>query len=95
LVRKSKHKNKKKKVAKETETPSPNTKDSDSSSNVIDITQDSNEENAKVVKSKDKKFDEIDEYFEEPFHANKTDMGEKLMYKCKWCGNVYKKGKGT
>ncbi|OAV96573.1 hypothetical protein PTTG_26341 [Puccinia triticina 1-1 BBBD Race 1] len=64
----------------------------------IDHEQDSNNRNLKVKKLRGKPtslFDDIFDYFEPPFHANKGDTGEKMMYKCKWCSAVCKKGVGT
>ncbi|OAV96633.1 hypothetical protein PTTG_26285 [Puccinia triticina 1-1 BBBD Race 1] len=80
----------------------PITNDSDNNSEnadrIMDYTQDSDEENSKIRRSNKKKintFDPIRDYFKAPFHANETDTGEELMYQCKWCGVVYKKGCGT
>ncbi|OAV93388.1 hypothetical protein PTTG_27329 [Puccinia triticina 1-1 BBBD Race 1] len=76
--------------------------DSDVSNNSdngkMDYSQDSDAENSKVWKSTKKKsalFDNILDYFEPPFHANEDEQGEKLMYKCRWCSHIYKKGAGT
>ncbi|KAI7967067.1 hypothetical protein MJO29_000344 [Puccinia striiformis f. sp. tritici] len=69
-----------------------------SDSHVIDITQDSDVENEKVKKKeRAKNFDNIKKYFEAPFHEDPEYSGdaEKMMYKCRWCHNPYKKSKGT
>ncbi|POW03314.1 hypothetical protein PSHT_11731 [Puccinia striiformis] len=69
-----------------------------SDSHVIDITQDSDLENEKVKKKeRAKNFDNIKKYFEAPFHEDPEYSGdaEKMMYKCRWCHNPYKKSKGT
>ncbi|OAV93687.1 hypothetical protein PTTG_27252 [Puccinia triticina 1-1 BBBD Race 1] len=65
---------------------------------IINHTQDSDAENSKVQKPTKKKtspFDTIRDYFKAPFHAKPTDTGEELMFTCKWCSSVYKKGLGT
>ncbi|KAI9612507.1 hypothetical protein H4Q26_007664 [Puccinia striiformis f. sp. tritici PST-130] len=65
---------------------------------VIDITQDFDLENEKVKKKeRAKNFDNIKKYFEAPFHEDPEYSGdaEKMMCKCRWCHNPYKKSKGT
>ncbi|PLW05721.1 hypothetical protein PCASD_11454 [Puccinia coronata f. sp. avenae] len=72
--------------------------DSEAADDIVDFVQDSDNENAKVKKFQTEKISPLDnvrDYFEPPFHANKADKGEKMMYKCKWCTVVYKKGRGT
>ncbi|KAA1099847.1 hypothetical protein PGT21_022818 [Puccinia graminis f. sp. tritici] len=90
---KSKQKKKKKKNVVRTN----NEDDSDQVGGAIDITQDSDHNNSKVkkVSKKNSEFDDILEYFEPPFHANKGDTGEKSSHRCKWCSGPYKKSKGT
>ncbi|KAA1128484.1 hypothetical protein PGTUg99_014626 [Puccinia graminis f. sp. tritici] len=69
---------------------------------VMDLTQDSDEENSrlfrkkrcKVVKPSDEDFDDVEDYFHVPYLADVNDS-QPLMYECKWCGNPYKKGLGT
>ncbi|KAA1086062.1 hypothetical protein PGTUg99_012019 [Puccinia graminis f. sp. tritici] len=59
---------------------------------VMDLTQDSDEENSrlfrkkrrKVVKPSDEDFDDVEDYFHKPYLADEN-----------WCGNPYKKGLGT
>ncbi|PLW26663.1 hypothetical protein PCASD_20172 [Puccinia coronata f. sp. avenae] len=71
---------------------------SEAADDIVDFVQDSDNENAKVKKSQTEKISPLDnvrDYFEPPFHANEADKGEKMMYKCKWCTVVYKKGRGT
>ncbi|KAI9601424.1 hypothetical protein H4Q26_001242 [Puccinia striiformis f. sp. tritici PST-130] len=61
-------------------------------------TIDSDVENEKVKKKeRAKNFDNIKKYFEAPFHEDPEYSGdaEKMMYKCRWCHNPYKKSKGT
>ncbi|POW15776.1 hypothetical protein PSHT_07007 [Puccinia striiformis] len=72
--------------------------ESDEVDGVLDITQDSDAANFKVRQPSDKKpspFDDVQSYFFPPYHAHKTDTGEKLMFKCKWCKRNYKKGAKT
>ncbi|KAI9605719.1 hypothetical protein H4Q26_004084, partial [Puccinia striiformis f. sp. tritici PST-130] len=70
------------------------TSNNESPSTLIDLVQDSSEENSKITDNKSKKsspFDKVTDYFEEPHYRNEGDTGEKLMYECKWCRHVYKK----
>ncbi|KAI7950804.1 hypothetical protein MJO29_009478 [Puccinia striiformis f. sp. tritici] len=72
--------------------------DSNEGDGVIDLAQDSDAANFKVRQPNNKKpspLDNIRDYFGQAYHANITDTGEKLMFKCKWCAHPYKKGKKT
>ncbi|POV99788.1 hypothetical protein PSTT_13584 [Puccinia striiformis] len=72
--------------------------ESDEVEGVLDITQDLDAANFKVRQPSDKKispFDDVQNYFFPPYHAQETDTGEKLMFKCKWCRHDYKKGVKT
>ncbi|KAI7940763.1 hypothetical protein MJO28_013048 [Puccinia striiformis f. sp. tritici] len=72
--------------------------ESDEVEGVLDITQDLDAANFKVRQPSDKKispFDDVQNYFFPPYHAQETETGEKLMFKCKWCRHDYKKGVKT
>ncbi|PLW57096.1 hypothetical protein PCANC_01875 [Puccinia coronata f. sp. avenae] len=40
-------------------------------------------------------MDDVEEYFNKPVHAKGQVSGPPLLYKCKWCGNSYKRVIGT
>ncbi|PLW07343.1 hypothetical protein PCANC_25610 [Puccinia coronata f. sp. avenae] len=71
--------------------------------NVMDLTQDSNADNAKAIKKTSKKaqgtsvseFDNVGLYFHPPVRGKGKTEGPKLYYKCQWCSNIYKKGQHT
>ncbi|PLW05720.1 hypothetical protein PCASD_11455 [Puccinia coronata f. sp. avenae] len=77
--------------------------DSDPDASIMDLTQNWDGENDKA-KKKGKKtrgvavtdVDDIGLYFfESPTQGKDETKGPKLFYKCKWCANVYKRGKDT
>ncbi|POW16566.1 hypothetical protein PSHT_06660 [Puccinia striiformis] len=74
------------------------------SQDIMDITQDSNEENRKVKKTRKPRakkdaehgIDDIAVYFHKPVFAEGEDeTGEPMYYRCKWCDVTYKKSDGT
>ncbi|KAH9441304.1 hypothetical protein Pst134EB_029965 [Puccinia striiformis f. sp. tritici] len=67
----------------------------------MDLTQDSDEENAKVTKKPRRKMkngeselDDVGAFFHPPTFASEKDS-EATMFKCRWCHNTYKKARGT
>ncbi|KNF05891.1 hypothetical protein PSTG_00885 [Puccinia striiformis f. sp. tritici PST-78] len=70
---------------------------------ILDLAQDSDEENQKANKSKKPPtrgvaatgFDKVELYYEPPHRAEGVVDGPKLFFKCKWCSKPYKKGKDT
>ncbi|KAI9613170.1 hypothetical protein H4Q26_010449 [Puccinia striiformis f. sp. tritici PST-130] len=70
---------------------------------ILDLAQNSDEENQKANKSKKKPtraaavtgFDKVELYYEPPRRAEGVVDGPKLFFKCKWCSKPYKKGKDT
>ncbi|POV99847.1 hypothetical protein PSHT_13355, partial [Puccinia striiformis] len=78
----------------------PAASNTESQSNVIDIVQDCGKENSKIDNNsltKQSPFNKITAYFEEPAYENEGNSNtvDKLWYKCRWCGNVYKKSVRT
>ncbi|PLW56593.1 hypothetical protein PCANC_01511 [Puccinia coronata f. sp. avenae] len=78
--------------------------DPDEDTRFMDLTQNSDQENAKITaKAQSKKtqgdilseFDCINLYFFPPDYDRDQTTGPKLCYKCKWCLHIYKKGPHT
>ncbi|POW08593.1 hypothetical protein PSHT_09468 [Puccinia striiformis] len=74
---------------------------SDRVETLMDLTQDSDEENAKVTKKPRRKMkngeselDDVGTFFHPPTFASEKDS-EATMFKCRWCHNTYKKARGT
>ncbi|PLW21400.1 hypothetical protein PCANC_03861 [Puccinia coronata f. sp. avenae] len=65
----------------------------------MDLTQDLDEENSKAKnKTRGKQvneMDDVEEYFDKPVNSKGQVSGPPLLYKCKWCGNSYKRAVGT
>ncbi|KAA1138278.1 hypothetical protein PGTUg99_028778 [Puccinia graminis f. sp. tritici] len=78
--------------------------DSDQPQTIMDMTQDSDEENSRVVKRRkargrkdvDADVDTVEDYFHPLVFADGEDSsGTPLHYECRWCGVSYKKAKGS
>ncbi|KAH9454947.1 hypothetical protein Pst134EA_022434 [Puccinia striiformis f. sp. tritici] len=74
---------------------------SDGVETLMDLTQDSDEENAKVTKKPQRKMkngesqlDDVGAFFHPPTFASEKDS-KATMFKCRWCHNTYKKARGT